>query len=169
MTDKIIILTSDDKVQTADYTDYKSLQNAVEGLIEHFNTLPNVQLVPIEPPIKIDMWCNDEFTYSDTESCKKINALATALNGGNVIYGNVALTVAMPYGESRGFKHIENEEGEEDICECWFMEDRLLLMRNSMEQDGVLKELHEQFDKQMESFSKKDVEDKPKTNAVTKE
>ena len=167
MAEKIIILTSNDEIQTEDYTDYNSLQNAVEGSIKHFNTLPNVQLVPIDPPIKVDMWCNEEFANSDKESCKRLNTIATALNGGNLIYGNVALTVLSPEGEQRGFRYSEKADGKKDICECYFMEDRLLHMRKGMEQDGIIADLHAQFDHSKpktnveiaptESCSKKDV------------
>lgn len=147
--EKVIIITSDDEIKTVDHggeNNYEVLRDAVEGLIEHFQTLDNVQLSPFNKPINVDLWCNEEFTYSEAESCKKVNPVASALYNGNLIFGNIALTIQMPEGESRGFEYIADEDGGEQICECWFMEDILIRMKNAMERDGVIADMHKQFD-----------------------
>lgn len=155
----MVVITSDDEVKTMPYVDYKSQKEAVEGYIEHFGSAEI--FVPFGQNLKIDFWCNEEYRYCEAESCKKVNPVGSALYGGllkgldvsealsdeqGLIFGNVAITVSLPEGETRGFENIIDEEGEQDICEAWIVEDILLRVKNHMEREGMIQTLHENYD-----------------------
>jgi len=152
----MVVITSDDEVKTMPYEDYRSQQKAVEGSIEHFGS--STISIPFGGNLKVDFWCNEEFRYSEAESCKKVNPLGSALYSGildkgeatfteqGLIFGNVAITVALPEGETRGFENIIDDEGEQDICETWFVEDILLRIKNGLEREGISQSLHEGYD-----------------------
>lgn len=155
MTEKIIVLTPDDTIELVDYNDYKSLQGAVNGMIElfHRDKLPidPTEVDPMAANIKsslpVDLFCNEEFLVNDSEEFDKINAVASLLSG-QEIRGNVAMVVDAGGGENRGFEYKEYEDENEIVhigyCECsaacdtlrWFIE------KNANE----LERLHKQLD-----------------------
>ena len=140
---KIVVLKAEgDKVEIADFEDYKSIQNVVGGLMEHFwdGTLPMAN----GKDMKAIMYCNEEGLLRD--DLKTLNAFATSLYG-QPIYGDVAVLKDLGNGEDTGFEYKEDEvDGvkEEAICECWFVEDVLALSINHNR--DKLEELHRQYD-----------------------
>lgn len=143
MSEKIIVITPNDTIELQDYTDYKSLQQAVNGMIERFHS----DRLPIGAGgLKIDLFCNEEFLLIESEEFNKVNAVASLMSG-QEIRGNVAVTVYAGDGESRGFEYKEamiDGEMQEDICECWVAED--LVMRYIAANRSALKELHDRLD-----------------------
>lgn len=162
---KLLVITSNDEIKMMDYNDYESTREAVEGGIELLTTIPVAPFV--SPTGEVDIWCNEEFTYLSTDSCNKINIMGTLLrNTDEVVYGNIAVTVKMPFGESRGFEYEEIEEDGkmvEAVCESWCVEDWFLRMKTDMEehlkkQSLTFEKMHEKYDKtSMQEFNKKDV------------
>ncbi len=139
MDKKLILITPEDEVKNAPYEGYKDVSNGVDGVISRLTTLD------IETPIgniECDVYCNDCFLIEDRFD--KCNAIATILTG-TPIYGNVVILQRDGLDRNKGFEYFENEEGEEDLCECWFVEDRIMLYANRNR--DVLKEVHESLDK----------------------
>ena len=154
MSGKMVVLTPEDTIQLADYEDYKSIQNAVHGSIEHCFSFE----LPVDPvlcggrkTIPCDLYCNDEFLISNNKEFDKINAVASLImSGGNniaEIRGNVVLVPYAGEGRNRGFDYKEvkiDDEVEEDLCECWAVED--VLMRYIGRNTEALKQFHAEFD-----------------------
>jgi len=155
----MVVITSNDEVKTMPYVNYESQREVIEGFIELFGSAEI--FVPFEQNLKVDFWCNEEYRYCEAESCKKVNPVGSALYGGllngldidmalsdeqGLIFGNVAITVSLPEGETRGFENIIDEKGEQDICEAWIVEDILLRVKNGMEAEGIIQTLHENYD-----------------------
>lgn len=147
---KMIILTPDDTVKTADYENYDSLHNAVDGLYEvfHEDKLP-LDMIG-KKPLDISFYCNEEFLIRSDEKFEKINAIASAL-AGQEIRGDVAVLVRTetPDGyDIRGFEYLEEEVGdgeiEEAICECWCAEDTFMLFASRNKE--ALCDLHKRLD-----------------------
>lgn len=147
---KLIIIHSDDTISKADYNGYESLQKAVGGLIEHFDSIN----IPVEPTmcngkesLPVVMYCNDEFAVCNDEKFDKINAVAFLISE-TEIRGDVAIVVDAGYGESRGFEYkeyaVDGCEPEEDFCECWSVEDTLLAFINNRKKE--LEKIHKDFD-----------------------
>jgi len=148
MAGKILVLTPDDTVKTADYKDYSSINDEVHGLYEvfHEDKLPMI----IGDDLDIVFFCNEEFLIRDDDEFNKINAVASLLSG-QEIRGNVVIAVNELTDDgydSRGFEYMEEDVGggeiEEAICEHWLAEDTFLLFIN--QNADALKELHEKFD-----------------------
>lgn len=142
--EKIIVITSDDTIETRDYSGYESLSEGVKGRIEYLTVLKDMPLGLQKR--NIDVICNEEYLYLEDESCLKVNPIATYLNNGRLVFGNVVLAISLPDGENKGFDYIEAEDGDEDICECWFMEDTLLRLKQHLDHEGYIKDCHEKFD-----------------------
>lgn len=162
-TGKLIVITPDDTIETKDYVSYESISDAVNGSFEHLHSMrpedADLQYsinVPIEPilsvdgksEVPVDLFCNDEFLVDSSEEFDKINAVASQLLG-QEIRGNVVALVYEGGGENRGFEYkeyteVEGAEPEEDLCECWGVEDTLLKYINSTKEN--LQELHKQYD-----------------------
>ena len=145
---KIIILKSDDTIESKEYKGYDSIHDAVDGLIENCG---RTQLpLAIGKPLSVSFWCNEEFLIRNDEKFDKVNAIASTICG-QEIRGDVAVTVDV-WNEngldSRGFKYLEEEVGdgeiEEAICEHWLAADTLLLYIN--QNKDILKEMHEKYD-----------------------
>jgi len=160
---KLLVVTSNDEIKMMDYDNFESTREAVEGLSERLTTLPVAPFVCSTG--EVDIWCNEEYTYLSTESCNKINVMGTLLYGDSV-YGNIAVTVKLPFGETRGFEYEEIEEDGkmvEAVCESWCVEDWFLRMKTDMEehlkkQSLTFEKMHEKYDKtSMQEFKKKDV------------
>ena len=155
MQEKIIVIKPDDTIDLQDYTDYKSLQQAVNGMIEHFHSdklpIDPTQVDPMAANIKsslpVDLFCNEEFLVNDSEEFDKINAVASLLSG-QEIRGNVAMVVNAGGGENRGFEYKDYEDENEIVhigyCECSAACDTLreFVVRNENE----LEQLHKQLD-----------------------
>lgn len=150
MADKLIIIHSDDSITNADYDGYESLQKAVGGLAEYFH---NTKIV-VEPMLcdgkevlPLVLFCNEEFLIDDDPKFDKVNAVATLISG-KEIRGDVAVVVDSGDGDSRGFQYKEYaEEGcepEEDLCECWAVEDSLMKFANSYRKE--LQDIHKKYD-----------------------
>lgn len=150
MADKIIIIHSDDHISNADYNGYESLQKAVGGLAEFFHDTK----IAVEPSLcdgnetlPLVMFCNEEFLIDDDPKFDKVNAVASLMCG-REIRGDVAVVVDSGNGDSRGFKYKEYiEEGhepEEDLCECWAVEDTLMKYVNAYREE--LQQLHKTYD-----------------------
>lgn len=140
MSEKIIIITPDDKLQSADYNGYECLRDAVNGTIEYFAT--NVELPFLKA--EADFVCNDSFLVDKSEEFDKINAVASLLfsqdgENGLEIRGNVAVVLSNGDGSNRGFNFKEG-----DICEHWIMEDFLEKFINN-HKDEITK-CHEKHD-----------------------
>lgn len=136
---KQIIITPNEEVKTVDYTGYESIRDGVNGSIERCGSLD------IDTPLgslKTDLYCNDSFLISDKEEFNKINAVASLFTG-QEIRGDVVLLVNEGC-DNRGFEYLETPDGEEDLCECWFVEDKLLLFINHAKED--IEMLHEDYD-----------------------
>lgn len=139
---KIVVLKAEgDKVEIADFEDYKSIQNVVGGLMEHFYDTTIAS--PFEKyRLPAIMFCNEECLLRD--DLKTVNALATALYG-NPIYGDVAVLKDLGNGDDTGFDYKTLEpDGEETICECWMVEDYLTRLINNNK--DTLEKLHKQYD-----------------------
>lgn len=126
------------------------MQKAVGGLIEHFHDTK----VVVEPTLcdgkevlPLVMFCNEEFLIDDDPKFDKVNAVATLICG-QEIRGDVAVVVDSGNGDSRGFQYKEYvEEGcepEEDLCECWAVEDSLMKFVNSYREE--LRDIHKKYD-----------------------
>jgi len=147
---KLIVLTTDDKVKTIDYnreneeSGYKALSDAVDGFIEYCG---HIDLPLGMKTVKADVICNEEFLLRDDEKFNKVNAMASFLCG-QPIYGDVVIAMTDNEGDTIGFDDVWviNEDGtkEQDICECWWVEDTLLRFRNA--NIDALKEFHMEYD-----------------------
>lgn len=146
--EKMIVLHPDETVSLADYNGYETIRDAVDGNIEHF-FVTDMSIGPLSHlgVISVDFYCNEEFLIRNDKKFDKINAVASLISR-QEIRGDVAVLVNAGNGENRGFDYKEySEDGcepEQDICECWFVEDAFCRLVNTHRED--LKELHEQFD-----------------------
>ncbi len=138
---RMIILTPDDEVKSDVFEKGEDLFEAVNGFTAR---LCSVNLpCGINEIVNCDVYCNDCFLIDESKEFDKLNAVASALFKQEV-RGNVVILPREGLDNNRGFEYIENEEGEEDFCECWFAEDRLMLFVNQNRE--ALKELHNEFD-----------------------
>lgn len=152
---RAVVITPNDEVKTVEYKGYETSREAVEGMICH---IP-VEVTEIETPfrkIPVIFYGNDEGLLQDTCCDNKVNALVTGLYG-YPIYGNVIVLeeVDVPQYDEKGnieyyekdtdgFEYIEDEHGEEEICDCWFIEDNLLLNINRNKE--TLEKIHAEYD-----------------------
>ena len=158
---KLIIIGTDDKIKIAPYEGYSSITAGVGGgLMELFHT----DKIPCPlGNIPIDFYCNEEFLYREEDNFKKCNALATAIysGGSTPIYGDVVI-VKRVADDVAGLDFVRTPEGEEDLCECWFVED--ILMRYANQITKELGEIHSVYDDNrpepsFEFYSLDDVDD----------
>lgn len=136
-----IVFTSDDTLKVVPYNGYDTLSNGVGGMIERVGSVS----IPVSPmkEIECDVYCNEEGLLIDREDLNKINPFASSING-SPVYGNVVIVPQINNGEdNRGFKS-HYVDGEQDICECWFAEDYLLLLINHNKE--MFSELHKEWD-----------------------
>lgn len=133
--ERVIVIRTDDTIETLeiDGNNDAALLNAISdtvgGLFDRFATTT----FPCQPcQLEGAFYCNDNGMNDDS---LELNALATFYYGGRPIYGDVCVTkvVDSRRGQEGGFDYKETEDGEEDICECWLVEDSLLLTRNRAE------------------------------------
>lgn len=108
MNQNIIIITNEEQIKSAEYTNYKDIQKAVDGTFEIYAKLgfhkANGETVTLL------FFCNEEALLIDSEEMNKINAGAYLLNNETVIYGNIAVLIDAGMGEDRGFTPEETEE-----------------------------------------------------------
>ena len=135
MSEKILIVTNDEKIEMMDYTDYQSIQKAVNGSFQLL-AVTKIGVNPIYSHGKyyldVCLFCNENFLIDDDEEFDKINAiLIDTLDCDN-----------------RGFEYLEEEKNgkpEEALCECW-------AAKQSIEQhmrynEKRYAELHKKYDK----------------------
>ena len=149
---KIIIITPEDEIKSADYEDHESIQKVVDGCFE----VCGKAIMPLTTgELQVTLFCNDEALLRSDKQFEKLNAVASLIcsseNNFIELHGNVAIAVDVdtPTGiDSRGFKYMEEEVGggeiEEAICEHWCAEYMLLLYINHNEK--TIKKLHEDYD-----------------------
>lgn len=146
---KIIVLTSNDTIETADYTNYCSIQAVVGGNIEFFHStkIPVMSMFAHgESVLPVTMYCNEEFLIDESEDFNKLNAVASLISG-QEIRGKVAILVDTGDGENRGFEYLEEEtNGEitEAFCECWTAMETL--RRFISDKETAIRELHQKYD-----------------------
>lgn len=116
---KAIIFTPDDNIESVDYKDWHTINEAVGGT---FQTCGNISFghpeKSFEEALQLTMFCNDEFLVRDDKEFEKVNAIATLLSD-EEIRGNIILVadVETPDGiASRGFEYAE-ANGEQLLCE----------------------------------------------------
>ena len=105
---KAIILTPDDTVEAVDYEGYTTIHNAVDGI---YQTCGGTEW----ENFNLTIFCNEEFLIRDDEQFDKLNAVASAIYGGE-IRGNAVVLIDVETSDgidSRGFEYAENEN-----CEC---------------------------------------------------
>lgn len=101
-TGKMVVITSDGKISTADYTGLESMQQAVGGYIERFYSG--------KIGTAIDGFCNEEFLFINTEECKRVNVISSALSN-NVICGTaIFVGYESRNGDTRGLNEQETEK-----------------------------------------------------------
>ena len=128
--EKIIILMPNDEIKEIKCEE-DTISQITDGKPIFYFDVPEF-LTPIKT---VGFWCD-----KNSENLKgKVNAIATAISQ-TVVYGEVALIVEVP--EKRGFYDPEDEE----ITECWLMEDVLLRIRADLEEKGFLTGLHHDLD-----------------------
>ncbi len=128
--EKIYYLTPNDEMQKVNCEE-GTIQQITEGKPIFYFDVPEF-LTPIKT---VSFWCE-----KDAENIKgKVNAMATAISQ-TVVYGDVALIVEVP--EQRGFYEPEDEE----ITECWLMEEILIRIKADLEEKGFLTGLHHDLD-----------------------
>ena len=150
MSEKILIVTNDEKIEMMDYTDYQSIQKAVNGSFQLL-AVTKIGVNPIYSHGKyyldVCLFCNENFLIDDDEEFDKINAFGSALTG-QEIRGNVAILIDTLDCDNRGFEYLEEEKNgkpEEALCECW-------AAKQSIEQhmrynEKRYAELHKKYDK----------------------
>lgn len=141
MSEKIIVVTSDEKIETVDYTDFISIQRAVNGSFELFAT--SQMAVDKDIILDICLFCNEEFLIDDSEEFDKINAFGTLLSG-KEIRGNVAILIDTLNCDNRGFESLENSNNEEALCECSIV--KKILEQFIFDNKEKVKKLHDKYD-----------------------
>ena len=150
MSEKILIVTNDEKIEMMDYTDYQSIQKAVNGSFQLL-TVTKIGVNPIYSHgnnyLDVCLFCNENFLIDDDEEFDKINAFGTVLTG-QEIRGNVAILIDTLDCDNRGFEYLKEEKNgktEEALCECWAAKQSIEQhMRNNEERYA---ELHKAYDK----------------------
>ena len=145
--EKAIILTSDDKIQCATYTDGGTLYELIDGFPEDCGS----QIIPVFPEmtegrkeLEVNIYCNSEYVLSDSDKYDKINAVASLI-AEREIRGEAVLLVNESAGEKRGFLSEENDNPEEEhISELWAVRNVLEGFINLNRK--MIYECHKQFD-----------------------
>lgn len=80
---------------------YETIHEIIGNTICHVNTIRG-KFAETQEQVDLNIWADDEFLLNGS----KPNVLATTF-GDAFIYGNVAIDVALPFGESRGLTEQE--------------------------------------------------------------
>lgn len=159
--DKVmIVLTPNDEVITKEFTGFDDVCKEIAGdtgkcaMAEHYMSMHDGMIIPD----MISMYGDECGLIEDTACGNKVNALASLVacqmqaNNGQEpqvvpFYGNIVLVkdVDGPEGyEAAGFDRTINDEGEQEIDECWMVEDFVLLTKNHNRE--FLAAMHEEYD-----------------------
>ena len=84
---KVIVFKSDDSMELRPYSNYETLQEAVGGLFQICGgvNLPDGNTATL--------FCNEEFLNINADEFKRVNVIASEINGRERIYGDAVLAL----------------------------------------------------------------------------
>lgn len=153
MSEKMIIITSDDKLKSVDYNGFESLSREIaNGDSFSYCGRQDIPTIPAladgKDHIEAIFYCDDNCAISNDARFDKINAVATLITG-NEVCGDVAMLFHEGNGVTRGFKYFEEEVGdgvfEQALCEHWTVEDTLMRFMHDCKED--IQKLHKEGDR----------------------